>query len=124
MNTLLWILQGILAVKMISTAFTHIFQHDLKTMREAIRTLGGSAEPLLYLSGALSLAAGAALLIPALKPSLGRFLPYTAAFLGLVVLTSLVIHITAREQPKVFVSLALIVLAAFLAYGRWVLAPL
>jgi hypothetical protein len=33
-------------------------------------------------------------------------------------------HIACRENPKTAVSLVLFALAAFVAYGRWMIAPL
>jgi len=124
MNTALWIIQGILAVKMIAAAGSHAFQHDLETMQTAIKSVGPAARPMLYLSAVLALLSGTALVVPALIPSWGMYLPYAAVFLGLVLILSLVIHLIAREQPKVFVTLILLALTAFLAYGRWTLAPL
>jgi len=34
------------------------------------------------------------------------------------------LHIACREGPIILVGLVLCALAAFVAYGRWVLAPL
>jgi hypothetical protein len=124
MNTALWIIQGILAVKMITAAGSHAFQPDLETMQAAVQRLGPPAGPLLYLSAVLSLLSGGALLVPALKPSWGMYLPAAAAFLGLVLVISLVFHLIARDQPRVYVTLILLALTACLAYGRWTLAPL
>jgi hypothetical protein len=32
-------------------------------------------------------------------------------------------HLRCREEPKVWVSLTLCLLAIFLAYGRWMISP-
>lgn len=40
MNIVLWIVQAILAIKLVSVAFTHAFQRLLPTMQEAIEKMG------------------------------------------------------------------------------------
>lgn len=49
--------------------------------------------------------------------------PWTAAVLAVMLLASIAFHIKCRESSKAWVSLILFAMAAFVAYGRWVLAP-
>jgi uncharacterized membrane protein YphA (DoxX/SURF4 family) len=64
MYAVLWVIQGILAVKLIATAVSHGLQHNLETMQGAIQTLAG-AVTLLYVAAGLMSLGGAALVLPA-----------------------------------------------------------
>lgn len=123
MNTGLWVIQGILAVKLIATAVSHGFQHNLETMQEAIQKLG-LAEPLLYGAAGLMALGGIVLVLPTVIKLPSRFTPVAAALVAVMILISLVPHIIARDNPKIFVSVILFAMAAFLAYGRWSLVLL
>lgn len=123
MNTLLWILQGVLALKMISTAFIHAFRRDLATMESAAAQLGTISELLLSLSALLSLSVGAALVLPALMGWKPGITPWAAAVLAGLLMVSIPLHLASREDPQIFVSVILGGMAAFLAYGRWTLIP-
>jgi hypothetical protein len=43
--------------------------------------------------------------------------------MSIMLLASIFFHVKFREKPQVFVSVILFAFAAFVAYGRWVLAP-
>ncbi len=124
MNTVLWIIQIILSIKLISTAFIHALRQDKPEVQAAIHKLGAPARPLLYLAALGSLLGGLGLLLPALSGVPGWLAPWAAAVTAGMLLASLVFHLLSREKPKVWVSLILFALAAFAAYGRFILAPL
>jgi hypothetical protein len=124
MNTFLWTLQIILCIKFISVAFTHAFRRDKAEMQGAIHKLGSPARPMLTLA-ALGMFLGAiSLVLPAIIPALAWLAPWAAAFLALVLLASIGLHVLSRERPKIWVSLILFALAAIVAYGRWAMVPL
>jgi hypothetical protein len=50
--------------------------------------------------------------------------PWSAALLALMMLAAIGLHLASRESPKIVADLILVALAAFVAYGRWVIAPL
>jgi hypothetical protein len=119
MNIVLWIVQAILAIKLVSVAFTHAFQRSLPTMQEAIEKLGKGSRTILTL-GAVSTFIGAlGLILPGVLGIYPRITPVTAGILCFLLLVSLFLHVRSREKPKVFVSVVLFALAAFVAWGRW-----
>jgi len=124
MNTFLWILQLILAIKFLSAAYSHGFRRDKAEMQQAMRQLGAVAPPVLTLAGLGAFLGGLSLVLPAVSGTLVWLVPWAAALLALMSLLSIGFHFAGRESPKIWVSLILFALAAFLAYGRWVLAPL
>jgi len=102
---------------MISTAFIHAFRHDLATMESALEQLGSAAQPLLYLSAFLSLAAGAALILPPLVGTMPKLTVWAGGAAAGLVLISIPLHLAARDDPQVFVSILLFGLAVFLVYS-------
>jgi len=117
MNTILWIIQVILAIKLASVAFTHGLRHSMPTMQAAIQKLGKFSVPLLYGVTACNLLGAVGLILP------GRITSVTAAIVAILLLVSIFFHVRSREKPNVFVSVILFILAAFVAYGRWALVP-
>ena len=120
MNTLLWALQIILAIKLVTVTLNHALRRDPVKMKRGRDRFGSFAVPLLTAVGLLALLIALALVLPFAQ----RFLPWSASFAALLMLAATGFHLSCREDPKVWVSLILFALAAFLAYGRWALSPL
>jgi putative oxidoreductase len=124
MNIVLWALQVVLAVKFLSVGFTHGWRPDAAKMERGNRRLGAAARPLLIgIAVAVSLCA-VALVLPLVVRTAGWLVPWSAALLAAMMLVAAGFHLACRETPKTWVSLVLFALAAFVAYGRWVIAPL
>jgi hypothetical protein len=123
MNIVLWIVQGILAIKLVSVSFTHAFQRSLPTMQEAIQKLGKASRWVLTLVAIVTFLGALGLILPGILGVAPRITPVTAGILSIILLASLFFHVRSREKPKIFVSLVLFALAAFVAWGRWVIVP-
>jgi hypothetical protein len=122
MNIVLWVLQVVLAVKFLSVGFTHGLRPDPAKMERGKQRFGAAARPLLIgIAVAVSLCA-VALVLPAVIRS--AVVPWAAALLAAMMLGAAGFHLACRETPKTWVSLVLFALAAFVAFGRWVIAPL
>lgn len=124
MDTVLWVIQVILAIKLLSTAIIHALQQDKDTLSQAIARLGAASKPLLFSSAALMALGSLGLILPGVLRALPWLTPVCAALLAVMLLVSIPLHIKSRDKPMIFVSLILFAMAAFLAYGRWVLIPL
>jgi hypothetical protein len=124
MNAVLWVLQAALAVKAISTTYTHGVQSDPIKMQRGMQRLAAAARPVLTATGICTLALGVGLLLPAATGFLTWLTPLSAAVLALMMLASIAFHLACREKPAIAADLVLFALATFVAYGRWVLAPL
>jgi hypothetical protein len=123
-DTLLWALQIILGIKLLSVAFTHGLRQGQPTMQQARRKLGAAAEPLHVITSIAALVLAAGFVLPAATAGLSAVAPLAAAATAAMMLASIALHVTARETPNVPVSLVLLATAAFVAYGRCVFAPL
>jgi len=123
MNIVLWVLQVALAVKLVSVAYTHGIRPDPTKMERGLQRLGAAARPLLTLIAVAAFLGGVGLVLPALTGIMTWLTPLSAAALALMMLVAIGFHVACRETPNVVVGLVLFVLAAFVAYGRWVIAP-
>ena len=124
MNIVLWFLQVILCIKFVSVAFTHGLRRDTAEMQQAMKKFGQAASPLLTLVSLGMFLAGVSLILPAASETLAWLAAWAAALLALMMLASIGLHLAGREKPKIWADLVLFALAAFVAYGRWAIAPL
>ncbi len=123
MNIALWVVQAILAIKLITAAFSHGIPQSKPTMQQAIDKMGTGARIWHILVAILSIGAAAGLILPGLL-GLQPLITVGAALLAaLMMLASIYFHVKFREKPNVFVSIVLLAFAVFVAYGRLVLAP-
>ena len=123
MNIVLWVLQVVLAVKFVSVAYTHGIRPDPTKMQRGLQRLGTAAQPLLILIALGAFLGGVSLVLPAATGILTWLTAWSAALLALMMVVAVGFHVTCRESPNVVVGLVLFVLAAFVAYGRWVMVP-
>ena len=117
MNILLWAIQVILAIKLFTVTFHHGLRPDPVKMQRGRERFGAAAHPLLGAIALLALLTGLGLVLP----FAGGFLPWTASVTAAMMLLATGFHLRCREEPKVWVSLILFALAAFLVYGRVIL---
>jgi len=123
MNIILWILQIVLALKFVSVAYTHGLHPDETKMQRGVQRLGTLARPLLTLIALCAFLGAVGLILPAATGILTWLTPLAAALLALMMLLAVRFHVACRETPNIVVGLVLFALAAFAAYGRWVIAP-
>lgn len=123
MNIVLWALQIVLALKFVSVTYTHGLRPDEAKMQRGVQRLGAPARPLLTLIALCTFLGAVGLILPAATGIPTWLAPLSAALLALMMLLAIASHVACRESPKVVVGLVLFALAAFVAYGRWVIAP-
>lgn len=124
MHIVLWVLQIGLAVKFVSVAYTHGVRRDHPDMQRGQQRFGTAARPLLIVIALCTFLGALGLVLPAAIATLAWLAPPAAALLALLLLPAAGLHIACREKPKVVGSVVLFALAAFVAYGRWGIAPL
>jgi len=115
MNIILWVIQAIIAIKLVTVVITHGLQQSKSTMRDAIEKSGGNPKLLLYAIAGLSLLAVVGVLLPV------QFGVFPLIYAGVILLASIPFHLRCREKPKVFVSLILFLMVCAVYYGRWIL---
>ncbi len=123
MNFFLWILQLVLA------AF-FAFVGGLKTftaMPEIVETLPWAADVPVWvvrLAGSSELLGAIGLILPALVRIKPVLTPVASGALGLVMAMAAVFHLVRGEYGNIVVNIVALALAAFVAYGRFKIAPI
>jgi len=120
----LWIVQVILAIKLLSVAYSHGLRPGQEKMAESIQRIGPAARPLHVATAILSLLGCLGLLLPAIPSVPVSIIPATAAFVCLLMVASIIFHVRSREKPAIFADAILAAMAAFVAFMWWVLASM
>jgi hypothetical protein len=122
-NIALWVIQAILAIKMLNVSYSHGLRQSQPAMQEAIQKMGQFSKPLHDATSVCTFIGSIGLILPGILASSIWIIPVTAVLISVMLLVSIFFHVKSREKPKIFVSAILFAFAAFVAYGRWVLVP-
>jgi len=80
--------------------------------------------PILHtISGVAEILGGLGLVLPAITKIQTRLVPLAAASLVLIMLGAIVFHLPRGEFANIGMNILLAVILAFIAYGRWRIAP-
>lgn len=122
MNTVLWVLQVIVGVMFVVAGVNHGFrQEQAKKMMTWMQDVSSG---MLTFIGVAEILGGLGLILPALTNILPVLTPVAAVGLAIIMLLAMVFHFRRGERQAIVVNLVLGLLAAFIAYGRFVLVPL
>jgi uncharacterized membrane protein YphA (DoxX/SURF4 family) len=123
MNTGLWVVQVLLAL-----AFGMAGIMKLTQPREKLSKQMGWVEDFapntIRMIGSLELLAAIGLILPSLTLILPVLTPLAAIGLILTMIGAALTHARRGENQMILINLVLLALAAFVAYGRFVLIPL
>ena len=123
MNIALWIVQAILAIKLITTAVSHAFPQSKVEMRQAVEKMGTGSRLWHGLVAVLTLVSAVGLILPGLFGVQTQLVLWAAVLTGVLMLASIFFHVRYRDKPIIIADIVLFILAAFVAYGRYALAP-
>lgn len=118
LDTVLWILQTILCIKLLTVSYTHGLGQGKTEMRQAIEKMGDASRPLLFVIAFGTCAGSAGLILPDALGNQQWITTWTTVVLGVMLLFSIVFHVRYRDQPKVFVSLILFTISAIVVFVR------
>lgn len=119
MHIALWIVQALLAA-------LFVFAGGMKLVLP-LDALAGPVElpgPFLRFIGVVELAGGLGLLLPGLLRIRTGLTPLAAAGLVIIMIGATAVGVVVGDVVATLIPLAVGLLAAFVAYGRWRLAPL
>ncbi len=119
MNVALWIVQGLLALAFAMAGFMKLTQPKEKLAAQ-MKWVEDSAPNTVKLIGGLELLGAIGLILPMLTGILPWLTPLAAAGLVLTMLGAMATHLRRHENQMLVVNLVLLLLAAFVAYGRFV----
>lgn len=122
MNTVLWIVQSLLAITFLMAGVLHGFLRE--TAKEILKWPAEAAPSLLIFIGVSEILGAVGLILPALTGILTWLTALAALGLVVILILAMLFHLRRGEYPNIGFNLILLALAAYVAYGRWVLVPL
>ena len=121
MNTVLWIIQGLLAAAFLMAGVMKMTQPKEKLGEQMAWVEDFSANQI-KLIGLLEALAAIGLIVPPLVNA-PILTPLAAVGLVLTMIGAAVTHLRRGENQMIGINVVLFLLAAFVAYGRFVLEP-
>jgi uncharacterized membrane protein len=122
MDVILWVAQIALAVLFVLFGVTHVMRRE--TMRERVPWMWAVPREGLVAIGLLEILAAIGLVLPAVTRIQPWLTPLAALCLAVLMVFAIVFHVTRREMPNVVFNAILGLLAAFVAWGRFIASPL
>ena len=123
MKIALWIVQVLLALAFLGAGATKVFT-PIEGLAQQMAWVLDVPPALVPFIGFAEIAGAVGLILPALTRILPWLTPLAAAGLAIDMLFATVFHLTRGEFGNIVPTLILLVLAAFVAYGRWKLVPI
>lgn len=122
MNILLWVLQIMLALLCISGGAFQIFK--IEELQKGVAAMRELPHGLWALLGAFGCVAGLALILPGAIKILPSVTPIAAAAVAVQSILISAFYIHYGDRAPLPYSVAMVIMAAFIAYGRFALSPL
>ncbi len=124
MPIILWIAQALLAVAFLGAGYFHAFKADEAKARPEMAWMQALTPGLRRFIGLAEMAGGLGAVLPMLTGILPWLTPVAAALLAVVMALAIAFHLARREYANLAVNIPLLLLAAFVAWGRWELLGL
>ncbi len=124
MDIALWIAQGLLALAFAGAGFLHAFRFDQMLANPRLAWAADVGRPGMRVIGLLEIAGAIGVVLPALTGILPWLTPVAAAALALLMLAASIFHARRREFAGIVPNAVLGAIALFVAWGRFVAAPL
>jgi putative oxidoreductase len=122
MNIALWIAQALVAILFLMASVMHVPRRE-QAMAQS-KWMADVAPALLIFIAIVEFLGAVGVIVPALTGILRWLTPLAAAGLALMMVLAMGFHAFRGEYPNMAFNFILFALAAFVAYGRWVLSPL
>ncbi|MCP4428830.1 MAG: DoxX family protein [Chloroflexi bacterium] len=120
MNIVLWVVQGLLAVMFLMTGGMKVMKAK-EEMAERMAWVNDFSANTIKTIGVLEILGAVGLILPAATGILPWLTPVAAIGLVLTMIGAAITHARRGENSMIGTNVALLVLAAFVAYGRFTL---
>ncbi len=122
MNIALWIAQVLLAVVFFATGFMKAFM-PLDRLSKSLDWVKEAPAPAVRFIGIAEILGALGLVLPTLTGIMPWLTPLAAVGLALVMIGASVFNASRGEHQKIALTVVLLLLAAFVAYGRFIPIP-
>jgi hypothetical protein len=123
-NSALWAAQVFLALSFLAVGYGHGMGFDRTVTRPGFAWLGAVGKGRMRVIATLELLGAAGLILPGLTGVLPWLAPTTAACVVILMILATIFHVRRPgEGQNAILNIVLGLLAAFVAYGRLVIAP-
>jgi putative oxidoreductase len=122
MNIALWIVQALLGLMFLFAGVQKGFR-PLEAIASTMTWVSSVPSALVRFIGIAEILAGIGLILPALTGILPALTIWAAVGLVVVMALAIAFHVSRREYSALGINVVLLALAAFVAYGRWQVAP-
>jgi uncharacterized membrane protein YphA (DoxX/SURF4 family) len=122
MNIALWIVQVLLGGMFVMAGVMKAFQYE--RAKVSLFWVKDVPRGLVTFIGISELLGGLGLLLPAITGILPWLTPLAGAGLALIMILAIGFHASRREGQAIGFNAVLLVLAVFIAYGRFLIVPL
>lgn len=123
MNILLWVLQVLLAIAFLMAGFMKASQ-PLDALAKRMTWVPNTPPAFVRFIGIAEILGGIGLILPALTHVLPWLTIAAAVGLVIVMISATVFHAVRREYSGIGATIVLLILAAFIVYGRLMLSPI
>jgi len=121
-NTVLWVLQWFFGIYFIAIGIMHFIVPDgLPALMEWMYELD---DTLHVVAGIAEILGGIGLILPSITRIQPQLTVFAAAGLVLVMFGAVIFHVDRGEGASIATNVIIGALMAFVAYGRWKLAPI
>lgn len=124
MNVALWILQVLVGLAFIMAGYNHGFRQEQAKKQPQMAWMNALSSGTLTFIGVAEILGGVGVILPALTNILPILTPLAAVGLTLIMILAAIFHFRRGETQAIVFNIILGVMAAFIAYGRFVLVPL
>ena len=119
MNVVLWIVAGVLAAAFLASGLMKLAQPRQKIVESGMGWAGDFSDGAVKAIGALEVLGALGLILPAVFDVATVLVPIAAVGLALVMAGAAVVHLRRKETQMVVVNVVLLLLAVFVAWGRF-----
>jgi putative oxidoreductase len=122
MTVALWVVQVLLAAVFLPAGVLHGFHYE--RARAQLQWPAAVPRGVMTFIGVSEILGAVGLILPAVTRNLPWLTPLAALGLASIMVLAIGFHFTRREYPNSAFNAVLLVLTAFVAYGRFAVAPL
>ena len=122
MGIALWLVQAVLAAAFLVSGATKLSRPKEKLL-ENLAWVEDFSQPTVYAIGVLEVLGAIGVVLPALTSLLPSLTPLAALGLALTMTGAALTHLRRAEYGPIVVTAVLLVLAVFVAYGRFFVLP-